>query len=179
LPANVTDTAGLSNKALPTTAAGGPPVHTSGFTRYVVSGSPGNAQLGNGKGAAPQWFAQGSAAGNTPHPRWLTQGSAANVPVIQQTASPPAGSQTATGAKGVTPLPTPTPQQITATIKQAPPSPALQQISAAVKGAATPLWLSQASAAGQVKGVQKTGTQQNGAQPATTQATTPVIVLKK
>jgi hypothetical protein len=52
-----------------------------------------------------------------------------------------------------------------------------------VKGAATPLWLSQASAAGQVKGVQKTGTQQNGAQPATTptttQATTPVTVLKK
>ena len=47
LPANVTGTAVLSNKPLPTPSAGAQ-VHTGGFTRYVVSGNNGNAQVGKG-----------------------------------------------------------------------------------------------------------------------------------
>jgi hypothetical protein len=174
VPANVTGTAALTNKPLPTPPAGGPPVNKSGFTRYVISGTS-NAPLGKGT-PEPQWFSQASAAGNTPHPRWLTQGSAANVsqPVQQNVVATGAA-----GTKGIAPSPTPTPQQVTAAIKQATPPPALQQISAAVKGTTTPLWLSQGSAAGQVKGVQpgtqQNSSQQNGSQQTATPAPTPIL----
>jgi len=182
LPANVTGAAGLAHvHQQPPSVSGGAVGTTSGFTKYVISGNPGNAQLGSGKGAAPQWLAQGTSAGSASQPRWLTQGSAANVPQpVQQTVA----TTGAVGPKGVAPPPV-TPQQVTAAIKQAAPPAALQQISAAVKGTSTPLWLSQGSAAAvQVKGVQpgtqQNGSQQNGSQQSGSQQTaTPPLILKK
>ena len=110
-------------------------------------------------------------------PHWLTRGSAANLAHSRQQSFPPrGGSGPQPGALQGPATPPVTPQQVTFAIKQATTTPALQRINAALNGAAMPRWLTQGSAAGRVKGVQKTGTQQNG--NGTPQTATPMVPKK-